>query len=364
MEIYLVGGAVRDQLLKIPVVERDYVVVGATREQMLQLGFKQVGKDFPVFLHPLTNEEYALARTERKKGKGYTGFECFADVSVSLEEDLKRRDLTINAMALSEDGKIIDPYGGQQDLENKILRHVSDAFVEDPLRILRVARFSAKFPAFKIAPATLRLMKNMVYEIDALVPERVWQEWRKAFKTECPFNFIKVLRKIGALDKLFPELAPFYKQIRDNLKLISKKIIPNRVLGAIFSAVPLDNLKLFFRHYKVSKLEQNLARNLVYFQRLAVQSSADDILDILEKLDSFRYSLNLKSSLNILRILIPYQRSLFAKVYYIYKVANQVKITKEEVLDIPKEQIRYYVHTKRLDEVNKNLQKISVNKRI
>jgi tRNA nucleotidyltransferase (CCA-adding enzyme) len=210
MEIYLVGGAVRDKLLGLTPQERDWVVVGATAEEMLALGYQQVGKDFPVFLHPETHDEYALARTERKTAPGYKGFSVHADSSVTLEEDLLRRDLTINAMAESADGKIIDPYHGQLDLEAKILRHVSPAFSEDPVRILRVARFAARFShlGFTVAPETYALMQEMVEagEVDALVPERVWQEFEKALREKHPGRFIEVLRECGALARLFPEI--------------------------------------------------------------------------------------------------------------------------------------------------------------
>lgn len=210
MQTYLVGGCVRDELLGIPVQDRDYVVVGATPAEMLQQGFVQVGKDFPVFLHPKTKEEYALARTERKTGPGYYNFAVDYDPSVTLEEDLARRDLTINAIAKSLDGKIIDPYHGQRDLEQKVLRHVSEAFVEDPVRILRVARFAARFAAlgFKIAPETMQLMQQMVHagEVNALVPERVWQEMQRALCEDTPEVFFTTLRACGALKILFPEL--------------------------------------------------------------------------------------------------------------------------------------------------------------
>lgn len=211
MEIYLVGGAVRDQLLKRPVHERDWVVVGATPEQMVTLGYKPVGKDFPVFLHPQTHEEYALARTERKTGKGYTQFSFYATPDVTLEEDLLRRDLTINAMAQTPTGEIIDPYGGQQDLNHKLLRHVSCAFAEDPVRILRVARFAARYD-FAIAAETQQLMRAMVRagEVDALVAERVWQELQRALLEPLPQRFFEVLRQCGALRILFPELDALF----------------------------------------------------------------------------------------------------------------------------------------------------------
>ena len=210
MEIYRVGGAVRDKLLKLPVTEQDWVVVGASPQQMLELGYKQVGKDFPVFLHPETGEEYALARTERKTGPGYTGFSFHASPDVTLEQDLQRRDLTINAMAEAADGTLIDPCHGQDDLREGLLRHVSPAFVEDPVRILRVARFAARFAhyGFKVAHDTNALMREMVAngEVDHLVPERVWAELVKALGTDAPHRFFTVLRGCGALAVLFPEI--------------------------------------------------------------------------------------------------------------------------------------------------------------
>ncbi|BFM13319.1 multifunctional CCA addition/repair protein [Simiduia litorea] len=210
MDVYLVGGAVRDELLGFPFHERDWVVVGATPEQMLAEGFTPVGKDFPVFLHGRTREEYALARTERKSGRGYTGFTFHTDVSVSLEEDLIRRDLTINAIAKNDQGEFIDPYGGRQDIENKILRHVSPAFAEDPVRILRIARFAARYHqlGFVVAPETQALMQSMVDagEVDHLVAERVWKEMQRALAEPNPEIFIEVLRACGALARLIPEL--------------------------------------------------------------------------------------------------------------------------------------------------------------
>jgi tRNA nucleotidyltransferase (CCA-adding enzyme) len=210
LEIFLVGGAVRDGLLGWPVDERDFVVIGATPQEMLRRGFMQVGKDFPVFLHPQTKDEYALARTERKTGPGYHGFEVHADPSVTLEQDLERRDLTINALAEAPDGRVIDPYGGLADLDQRLLRHVSPAFAEDPVRILRVARFAARFESlgFRVADETMALMRSMVAagEVDALVSERVWQEMSKALGEARPSRFFEVLRDCGALVRLLPEL--------------------------------------------------------------------------------------------------------------------------------------------------------------
>jgi tRNA nucleotidyltransferase (CCA-adding enzyme) len=214
MEVYLVGGAVRDELLGRAVKERDWVVVGATAEELQRQGMQQVGRDFPVFLHPETHEEYALARTERKTGAGYYGFSTDSSPAVSLEQDLARRDLTINAMARATDGRLIDPYGGQRDLEARQLRHVSPAFAEDPLRVLRVARFAARFAAlnFRVADDTLALMRQMSSsgELTELVAERVWQETRRALEEESPQVFFAVLRDCGALAQVFPELEALF----------------------------------------------------------------------------------------------------------------------------------------------------------
>jgi tRNA nucleotidyltransferase (CCA-adding enzyme) len=214
MKVYLVGGAVRDELLGRPVAERDWVVVGATPQQMLDLGYRRVGRDFPVFLHPETSEEHALARTERKTGPGYRGFELHFSPDVTLEDDLKRRDLTINAMARDASGALIDPHGGRADLESRTLRHVSDAFDEDPVRILRVARFLARFEplGFSIAQETLARMRAMVAagEADALVPERIWQETVRALAEPAPAAWLRALRGCGALARIFPELDALY----------------------------------------------------------------------------------------------------------------------------------------------------------
>ena len=214
MQVYLVGGAVRDSLLGLPVRERDWVVVGATRDELLRLNYREVGRDFPVFLHPSTHEEYALARLERKTAPGYRGFEFLFGPEVTLEQDLGRRDLTINAIAQAPDGTLIDPYGGRRDLDARILRHVSAAFIEDPVRVLRVARFAARFASmgFRIAAETLQLMRAIVArrELDALVPERVWQESEKALGAPQPGEYFRVLRECGALRVIFPEIDALF----------------------------------------------------------------------------------------------------------------------------------------------------------
>jgi len=214
MKVYLVGGAVRDERLGIPVAERDWCVVGSTPEALLTLGYKPVGKDFPVFLHPESGEEYALARTERKTAAGYHGFQFHADSDVTIEDDLRRRDLTINAIAVDEQGTVVDPFGGVADIEARVLRHVSDAFVEDPVRILRVAKFAARFAAlgFTVADDTVELMSRMVEngEVDALVEDRVWKETQAALTADNPQVFFDVLRRCGALKQLYPEVDQLF----------------------------------------------------------------------------------------------------------------------------------------------------------
>jgi tRNA nucleotidyltransferase (CCA-adding enzyme) len=214
MQVYLVGGAVRDALLGLVVKERDWVVVGGTREELLRLKYREVGRDFPVFLHPDTHQEYALARLERKVSPGYRGFAVEFGPEVTLEEDLARRDLTINAIAQAQDGALVDPYGGRRDLEARVLRHVSPAFVEDPVRVLRVARFAARFEplGFRVASETLELMRAMVErgEVDALVAERVWQETEKALRESKASEFFRVLRECGALQRIYPEIDALF----------------------------------------------------------------------------------------------------------------------------------------------------------
>lgn len=243
VKVYLVGGAVRDKLLGITVSDKDHVVVGSTPKQMLQQGFQQVGKDFPVFLHPVTYQEYALARTEKKITQGYTGFSCFAHPDISLEQDLLRRDLTINAIAEDENGKLYDPYNGLKDIKNKILRHVSPAFIEDPLRVLRVARFAARFSSlnFTIAPETLILMKKISQsgELQTLAAERIWQEIDKALATEAPDIFFYTLQQCGALKSLLPELHCLF-----SVPSLSHKNIGKLCLLALHQASQITNNKI------------------------------------------------------------------------------------------------------------------------
>ena len=243
MKRYLVGGAVRDRLLGLPTKDRDWVVTGSTPEALLQAGYQQVGKDFPVFLHPVTKEEHALARTERKSGKGYAGFVCDFHPGISLEEDLGRRDLTINAIAEDENGQLIDPFGGAKDLEQGILRHVSPAFAEDPLRILRVARFYSRLQplGFKVAPETLSLLKNMVSqgELKALTAERVWQEIDRSLNEAAPQRFFELLREINALATILPELDALF-EVPHSLESNGESTVGLHTLSALHEASKLS----------------------------------------------------------------------------------------------------------------------------
>jgi tRNA nucleotidyltransferase (CCA-adding enzyme) len=292
MQIYLVGGAVRDQLLGLPVIEKDWVVVGATPEEMLRLGYRPVGKDFPVFLHPKTHEEYALARTERKTGRGYTAFAFNASPTVSLEEDLQRRDLTINAMALTQEGALIDPYHGEEDLEQRMLRHVSAAFIEDPVRILRVARFAARYAelGFSVAPETIALMKQMVSsgEVDALVSERVWKELEKALGENNPESFFYVLQDCDALRKLFPLITQNNISVLAASTSTTSKVIR---FAAFLHSLDENQIKLFCKQFAVPNQYRDLAllvsRYFPTCQKIS-SLSAEDIVKMLQEVDAFR----------------------------------------------------------------------------
>lgn len=260
MQVFLVGGAVRDQLLGMPVKERDWVVVGATPAEMIAQGYRPVGKDFPVFLHPDTHEEYALARTERKSGKGYKGFTFHADASVSLEQDLRRRDLTINAIAQSQNGDLIDPYHGQRDLEQKTLRHVSVAFAEDPVRILRLARFASKLPEFTLHSDTLQLMCGMVDagEVDALVAERVWKECVRALGERQPRRFFEVLQQCTAFDRLFTHIEFTGGDLESLDYAVMHKMAPVVRWGALLVGQTAGNIKRLLQRYKVPTLFRDI----------------------------------------------------------------------------------------------------------
>lgn len=313
METYLVGGAVRDTLLGLPVRERDWVVVGATPQELLDRGYTAVGKDFPVFLHPQTKEEYALARTERKTAPGYTGFAISADPSITLEEDLLRRDLTINAMAQTGDGTLIDPYGGRDDLDNGLLRHVSPAFAEDPVRILRVARFAACLAryGFRVAHSTNTLMRRMVDngEVNHLVAERVWAELNKALACDTPAKFFAVLAGCGALPTLFPEVAGVVESPATHgstavrLPVLDSATAMRNDVAIRFAALAcdLDNgrtdgfsvaaLDTLCDRLRVPNACRDLAtmalRHRAQTHRIATLP-ATDVLDLLTALDAFR----------------------------------------------------------------------------
>jgi tRNA nucleotidyltransferase (CCA-adding enzyme) len=310
--IYVVGGAVRDALMGLPVKDRDYVVVGATPEQMKAGGFIAVGKDFPVFLHPTTHEEYALARTERKTAPGYTGFAFHAAPDVTLEQDLQRRDLTINAIAQDIDGTLIDPCGGQADIKNKVFRHVSHAFAEDPVRILRLARFAARFTEFSVAPQTATLMHQMVEsgEVDALVSERVWQEIARGLMEAQPSRMFAVLCECRALKRLMPELDRLLNQSID-MQLHPSAVAAEKIMSELDSSAHLGaSLPIRFSviAYHLANEQQAIdlclrlklpnevkeLAVLVARERSAVHSaaemSADAIVKLLERCDAFRKS--------------------------------------------------------------------------
>ncbi|WP_415886985.1 hypothetical protein ACMXYO_03035 [Neptuniibacter sp. QD37_6] len=298
MKIYLVGGAVRDKLLDFPVYDKDWVVVGSSPEEMIQQGFQPVGQDFPVFIHPQSGEEYALARTERKSGKGYTGFEYNANKAITLEEDLLRRDLTINAMAMDDQGIIHDPYKGQEDLKQKILRHVSPAFSEDPLRVLRVARFAARYHhlGFCVANETLALMRELARgdELEHLTPERVWKEFERALTEPSPWVFLELLQKTKAIEKVLPELKNLMAQPDWATNFIRSTQTAKDADCRFACLTALDNeivLSAFCDRLRTQKSAKELAsqcqqqhKNLSQFDKL----SAEDKLQTIQTLDLIR----------------------------------------------------------------------------
>ncbi|MDF1677692.1 MAG: multifunctional CCA tRNA nucleotidyl transferase/2'3'-cyclic phosphodiesterase/2'nucleotidase/phosphatase [Legionellaceae bacterium] len=298
MKVYLVGGAVRDALLKLPVHERDWVIVGSTPEALLELGYQQVGRDFPVFLHPETKEEYALARTERKVGVGYRGFVCDASPSVTLKEDLARRDLTINAMAEDEAGLLIDPYNGAGDITDKVLRHVSPAFVEDPVRVLRLARFAARFYhlGFRVADETRVLVSRMVEqgELQHLVPERVWQEWHKSLETQNPEVFMQVLHNLGALGEIFPSFKKeALTRMQGALLSVSQRSESPLVRFAAFLYLlgDAEQIDAVCRALKVPNAYRALAvlaASVCETLSSKAKPDAETMVCVLEKVDAFR----------------------------------------------------------------------------
>ncbi|MGM0449500.1 MAG: multifunctional CCA tRNA nucleotidyl transferase/2'3'-cyclic phosphodiesterase/2'nucleotidase/phosphatase [Pseudomonadota bacterium] len=296
MQVYEVGGAVRDWLLGQAVKDRDWVVVGATPEQMLAAGYKQVGADFPVFLHPETHEEYALARTERKSGHGYHGFEVHSAPDVTLEEDLKRRDLTVNAMARDAEGHLVDPFGGEQDLADRVLRHVSPAFAEDPLRILRTARFAARLAplGFEVAEETMALMRSMVAEgeVDHLVPERVWQETRRALHEAHPRVFFEVLDACGALAVVMPEIVAPAEVLGWGLDALERAVGISDTTevryGALVAMLDADTVHAFSERLRVPNSCRDIAVSSAALPRWPLPLSADWVEQLLEKADAWR----------------------------------------------------------------------------
>jgi tRNA nucleotidyltransferase (CCA-adding enzyme) len=332
MKIYLVGGAVRDKLLGLPIKEQDWVVVGSTPQEMLKKGYKQVGKEFPVFLHPRTNEEYALARTERKTHAGYKGFDFDVTPTISLEEDLLRRDLTINAMAETLEGELIDPYHGKQDLEQKILRHVSPAFAEDPVRILRVGRFLARYEGFHVAPETMALMKAMVKagEVDALVAERVWKELERALTEKYPENFFSTLVECGAFVKLFPHLT--LAHIDQLAKIAALEEVAQQKPSSItrfaimLHNLPKQSISALCQQYRVPNDYKELAiltaqhaQTMLHIQTL----SSEQILTLFSALDIFRRYKRFEDFLKIC--------TLIAKIQFVELIEKEKQISLEMI---------------------------------
>ncbi|MDR1012629.1 MAG: multifunctional CCA tRNA nucleotidyl transferase/2'3'-cyclic phosphodiesterase/2'nucleotidase/phosphatase [Coxiellaceae bacterium] len=352
MKVYLVGGAVRDELLGLPIKERDWVVVGSTSEEMLRKGFKRVGRDFPVFLHPETHEEYALARTERKINKGYTGFICYSDPLVSLEDDLRRRDLTINAMAKDFSGNIIDPFGGRKDLIRGIFRHVSSAFTEDPVRILRLARFAARFGNFKVHPETNKLMKEMLHggEIDALVPERVWQELEQAFRESYPERFFMVLKKCQVLSKLFPEIASQLPAIKKGLHQIASLNQDSLTCFAVL-AFNLSETTCFdfckkYRlpnnYYEISRLVLRLKNEL-----LPLAENSIGLINLLDSSDAYRKPQRLKNALSACLINNVKLATVIDNVLLAYEITKEIRLTSEDINQKNTKNLRLILHEKR-----------------
>lgn len=360
MKAYLVGGAVRDELLNLPVKDRDWVVVGATVEEMLKKGFRQVGKDFPVFLNPKTNEEYALARTERKVGRGYVGFDFNASASVTLEEDLLRRDLTINAIAKTPDGVLIDPYHGKEDIKNKLLRHVSPAFVEDPVRVLRVARFAARFAelGFTIAPETILLMKEMVAadEVSALVAERVWKELERALQEKNPEEFFQALSQCGALGVLFPQIK--MEGVGMAALKLSSRCFPDAEIrfAVLVHDLSIDQLKELCDRYRVPSSYRELsllvAKYCADYLR-ANQLDAGQLLALLQAADGFRRVERFQKFLNACFVIAsamskPSQSEWLLDVY---KTADAINIKELLSNNLVGKEIADLIYQKRLAAV-------------
>ena len=389
METYLVGGAVRDKLLNRPTQDRDWVVTGATVQEMLDLGFVQVGKDFPVFLHPDTHEEYALARTERKTHKGYHGFECFASPEVTLEQDLQRRDLTINAMAEDSDGHLIDPYNGQQDLLNGILRHVSEAFAEDPVRILRIARFAARYARqnFHVAHSTNKLMRKMVAagEVDSLVAERCWAETRKALEETDPVRYFQVLRGCGALAVVFPEIDRLYPDQKNHdphghahepdIYKVLQKTLDNKwpeprraiirfailMVGLYQHTGDRDTIVALCDRLRIPNEYRQLALTAVKIYQTLLQNefkaNARDILGLIEKCDGLRKPEQFKSALLVCRLLpdLKHYCNTFDELPVILDQCLEIHARSINTEGLQGKQIGEALHKARLKLINEKL---------
>lgn len=351
MKIYLVGGAVRDQLLNRPIREKDWVVVGATQQNMLASGYQQVGKDFPVFLHPQTKEEYALARKERKIAKGYHGFEFDVAASVTLEEDLLRRDLTINAIAQDESGKIIDLYHGVEDLKNKILRHVSPAFSEDPVRILRVSRFAARFPDFTVADETNQLMKKMVEasEVNALVAERVWKEFEKAMSEIAPWRFIEVLDDCDALAILFPIFKSKKLEVISCLKKICKMTsnVFERIVLMMQSTNSLEDIENLCKRYRAPKSIFEMIKLIMEYRPV---NTPHEILNLFTRLDAFRREDRFKQWLKIGQV-NTFRSKTANYLLSAFNEINKIEIPSDFLLKNNGKAIGEYIERQRLEKL-------------
>jgi tRNA nucleotidyltransferase (CCA-adding enzyme) len=352
MQVYLVGGAVRDELLGRSVHERDWVVVGATPEEMQKAGYKAVGREFPVFLHPKTKEEYALARQERKTGPGYRGFSVHFSPDVTLEQDLLRRDLTINAIARDGNGTLVDPYGGRLDLEGRWLRHVSPAFVEDPVRVLRVARFAARFAClgFCLAPETAQLLREMAHngEVDALVPERVWREMERALQEPNPEVFFDVLGNCGALKVILPELA--WSDSDRSALMHATPISPEGTVrfAALMGGVDPDNIQLLCERLRVPADYRDLARLTARFaSRLTCapgHAPGENLLDVFEKSDAFRRPERFDKLLLAAQTRVSVDPTIPAAL----KAANEVRLTDQQLATLKGHEIAIALHAARL----------------
>ncbi len=362
MKAYLVGGAVRDKLLHLPIKEKDWVVVGETQASMLAAGFKQVGKDFPVFLHPTTREEYALARKERKIAKGYHGFEFDTTASVTLEEDLLRRDLTINAIAQDDLGTIIDPYHGLQDLNNKILRHVSPAFVEDPVRILRIARFSARFSDFAVADETKILMKHMVSqgEVDVLVAERVWKEFERAMSEASPERFIEVLDSCGALERLFPLFKHNKNKILSQIKYVKHltSSTADRIILLLLSINNSKKIKAFCDYYRGQKSIYDMVNLLLKFKNISFDEPKETI-NFYHELDAFRRPERFEHWLALSKINLSLTKNQANNLHEIFHDIKKIALPADVLTNYRGKAVAEYIESERLKRLEHQFYKIN-----